>query len=127
MAKKIFTYRGKTQEEIKSLSNDEVIKMLPARQRRSLTRGLSDEKKILLKQIQKGKKRPKTHLRDMVILPSMIGTTIQIHTGKDFIPIMIVPEMIGHYLGEFALSRKRVSHSAPGVGATKSSSSVSVR
>jgi small subunit ribosomal protein S19 len=63
----------------------------------------------------------RTHARDMVILPEMVGTTIAVHNGKEFVPVEIVPEMIGHRLGEFAITNKRVVHGRPGVGATKSS------
>ena len=63
----------------------------------------------------------------MIILPEMVGRMIKIHNGKDFTPIKIEAEMIGHKFGEFVLTRKRVTHSSPGVGATRSSSNVSVR
>ena len=63
----------------------------------------------------------------MIILPEMIDSTIQIHDGKSFIKVLIQPEMIGHYLGEFTYNRKRVAHSAPGIGATRSSAALSVK
>ena len=63
----------------------------------------------------------------MIIVPEIVGKRIQIHNGKEFISIQITDEMLGHYLGEFVLTRKRVEHSAPGIGATKSSVAVSVR
>ena len=63
----------------------------------------------------------------MIVLPAMVGSTIKIHRGNSFEAIMIQPEMIGHYFGEFALTRKRVAHSAPGIGATKSSAALSVK
>jgi len=127
MAKKEVTYRGKTLEELKNLSLNEFIVLLPARQRRSLKRGLTDQQKILLKRIKANKKNIETHCKDMIILPEMIGLTIRIHNGKEFIPVMIGDEMIGHYLGEFVITRKKVEHSAPGIGATKSSSALSVK
>ena len=74
----------------------------------------------MLKKLEKGK-TPKTHARDVVITPNMVGKTIKIHNGKEFTMVEIQPEMIGHFLGEFAQSRKRVGHSSPGVGATRSS------
>ncbi|MFH1915884.1 MAG: 30S ribosomal protein S19 [Nanoarchaeota archaeon] len=126
MAKKIFTYKGKTLEELQTLSLKELARILPSRQRRDIKRGFSDEKKKLISDLKK-KDNKKTHLRDMIILPEWVGKTIRIHTGKEFIPIIIQEEMIGHYLGEFALTRKRTAHNAPGVGATKSSSSLSVK
>ncbi|MFH1848743.1 MAG: 30S ribosomal protein S19 [archaeon] len=126
MAKKEFTYRGKTLDELKALTLNELAELLPARQRRSIRRGLNDEQKKLIERI-KTKKSIRTQLRDMIILPDMVSKTINIHNGKNFKAVIIEPEMIGHLLGEFALTRNRVAHSAPGVGATKSSSSISVR
>ena len=126
MATKEFRYRGKTLEELKKMSIQEFAKLLPARQRRSLLRGLTEEQKKLLKALEK-KEAPRTHCRDMIILPQMVGRRIMVHNGKDFISVVIQPEMIGHYLGEFALTRKPVEHHAPGIGATRSSAALSVR
>jgi len=127
MAKKEFTYRGKTADEIKKLSLSEFMELVPARQRRSLKRGFTDAQKVLVKKIRAGKKDVKTHSRDIVIIPEMIGITIRVHRGNTFDPVKIVPEMLGHTLGEFTYNRKRVQHSAPGIGATRSSSAVSVK
>ena len=63
----------------------------------------------------------KTHLRDLIVLPSMVLSVVNVHTGKEFVPVEIKPEMVGYYLGEFAQSYKRVNHGRPGVGATHSS------
>ncbi len=117
-----FNYRGKTVEELLSLPSDEMLKLLNARQRRSLMRGLSKEKSELLAKIRSGSNKPiRTHLRDMIILPVMVGKTINVHNGKEFVPVEIKPEMIGHYLGEYVATNKRVIHNAPGVGASRSS------
>jgi small subunit ribosomal protein S19 len=121
-----FTYRGYTLEQLQQMSMDEFIKLLPSRQRRSLKRGLTEAQRKLLEKVRKYKRlginKPiRTHARDMVILPEMVGMTIAVHNGKDFVPVEIVPEMIGHRLGEFAITNKRVIHGRPGVGATKSS------
>ena len=62
-----------------------------------------------------------THLRDLLILPYMIGTTVNVYSGKEFVPVIITTEMIGHYLGEYVITNKRVNHGAPGVGASRSS------
>ena len=120
MALKIFNYRGKTLEELQALSHDEFALLLPTRQRRSYKRGLSDEKKKLLDKIQK-KDRVKTHLRDMIIFPNMVGKTVLIHNGKEFTSVEIEPEMVGHYLGEFSITNKPVRHGSPGIGASRSS------
>jgi len=120
------TYRGYTLQQLVEMPTDQFIKLLPSRQRRSLRRGLTDAQRKLLVKIrkykQKGINKPiRTHVRDMIILPEMVGLTIWIHNGKDFTPVEIQPEMIGHRLGEFAITNKRVVHGRPGVGATKSS------
>lgn len=127
MAKKEFSYRGKSFEELKEMSLKQFSEFLPARARRKIRRGFTDEQKKLLDDINKGKKEFKTHSRDMIIVPSMVGKTIKIHQGKKFEMLKVEKEMIGHYLGEFALTRNKVSHSSPGIGATRSSSSLSVR
>jgi len=124
-----FTYRGYTVEQLQSMSMDEFITLLPARQRRSLQRGLSPEQRTLLAKVRKAKEAMrrgqnitiKTHARDMIILPEMVGLTIHVHNGKEFVPVEIKPEMIGHYLGEFAITNKPVKHGSPGIGATRSS------
>ena len=119
-----FKYRGYTLEQLQALSLENLLALLPSRQRRSLTRGISDEKRKLLEEIKAAKKSKtpiKTHLRDMVILPSMVGHTIHIHNGKEFMPVEIKVEMIGHFLGEYAMTNKRVVHGAPGVGSSRSS------
>lgn len=127
---RIFTYRGLPLEELQKMSMDDFIRILPSRQRRSLLRGLTPEQKIFLEKLretktlqkEKGQKIiVKTHCRDMVILPEMIGETIAIHNGKEFMPIEITPEMLGHYLGEFASPMKKVVHGTPGIGASRAS------
>ena len=125
MVKK-FNYKGKSTEELESISNDELFTILNSRQRRSLKRGLSDNKKKLMSEIKlakegKNKNPIKTHQRDLIILPSMIGVTINVFSGKEFTPITISAEMIGHYVGEYVITNKRVNHGAPGVGASRSS------
>ncbi|MBS3145765.1 30S ribosomal protein S19 [Candidatus Woesearchaeota archaeon] len=131
MAKE-FTYRGRTLEELKKLSDKEFIILLPARQRRSLKREVSNAQKVLMVKINKTiegnyKKRIKTHSRDLVILPKMVGMRIAVYNGKEFSDVVIIPEMVGHFLGEFAMTRKKVAHSAAGVGATKSSKAISAK
>ncbi len=127
MAKKEIRWRGKPIEELRKMDLKEFMLLLPARQRRSLKRGFTDQQKKLLKKIDKGEKNIKTHCRDMVIIPKMLGLMLRIHNGKEFVPVTISLEMLGHYLGEFALTRKSVEHSAPGVGATRSSAAISVK
>jgi len=123
---KEFKYRGYTLEQLQTMSYETFISLLPSRMRRSLNRGLSREKMKLLEEVRKLKdgiiKGPiKTHARDMIILPVMVGLTIHVHSGKEFVPVEIKPEMIGHYLGEFAITNKKVVHGTPGIGASRSS------
>ena len=127
MVKKEFTFKGKTTEELKKMSLNELAQLLTSRQRRTIKRGFTEQQKILLKKIKANEKNIETHCRDMIILPEMIGITIKVHRGKEFVPVMIEQDMIGHCLGEFVLTRKRVAHSAPGIGATRSSASLSVK
>jgi len=127
MALKEFKFRGKTIDELKKLSTEEFAKLIRSRERRTLMRGLTPEQKKLMKNINSNKKNIETHCRDVVILPKMVGMTIKVYSGKEFVPVIIQDEMIGHRLGEFAITRKKVSHSAPGIGSTKSTSSLSVK
>ncbi|MEM3154699.1 MAG: 30S ribosomal protein S19 [Candidatus Woesearchaeota archaeon] len=126
MAKE-FLYRGKTIQEIQKMGLEEFAKLVPARERRKLKRGFTETEKKLLASIRANEKDIKAHCRDMIIIPEMIGKTIKIHNGKEWIMLIIEPEMLAHRLGEFALTRKTVKHSAPGIGATRSSASLSVR
>ena len=130
MARKIYKYRGYTLEELQNMSLEDFIQLLPARQRRSLKRGFLPIKQIILDKMkklnEKGKKdgRPvviRTHCRDMIVLPEMVGTTFGIYDGHNFVEVTIMPEMIGCYFGEFAPTRQRVQHGDPGMGATRSS------
>jgi small subunit ribosomal protein S19 len=121
--KKEFRFYGLTLEEVKKLSVEELLPLLPSRQRRSLKRGLTVRQNKLVSDIEKAGHDDviRTHLRDMVILPIFIDHKIAIHNGSEFQQITIEPDMVGHYLGEFALTRKKVKHTGPGVGATRSS------
>ncbi len=127
MAKKEFMFYGKSVDELKQMSIDEFSKLLKSTERRKVSRGFTEPEKILLKKLEKKEKNIKTHCRDMIILPMMVGETIKIYSGKTFEQLIIQPEMLGHRLGEFVFTRKRVAHNAPGVGATRSSSAVSVK
>ena len=123
---KEFTYRGLSQKELEKLPLDKLLELFPARIRRSLTRGINDNKRKLIGEIKATKegklKTPiNTHLRDLIILPFMIGTTVNVYSGKEFVPVTITSEMVSHYLGEYVITNKRVSHGAPGVGASRSS------
>jgi small subunit ribosomal protein S19 len=121
-----FKFRGRTLKELNDMGETEFSMLLGSRQRRSLKRGLTVQQKALVEKLAK-KDTVKTHARGMVVLPKMVGKTIMIYNGKEFFKLRIAEEMIGHKLGEFAPTRRKVAHNAPGIGATKSSASVSVR
>lgn len=127
--KKDFTYRGRTLEELKKMDLREFAKIIPSRERRTLLRNTDFSEKFVARCIKsvENKKKIRTHKRDLIIVPCMIGLTIHIHNGKSFEKILIVPEMIGHRFGEFSLTRRMVKHGAAGIGATKSSASRSVK
>ncbi|EMA53129.1 30S ribosomal protein S19 [Halococcus thailandensis] len=128
-----FTYRGHTIEELQDMDLDEVADLLPARKRRSIERGLSVEKeKLLAKAREKGDEETandpiRTHLRDMPVLPEFVGKTFAVHNGQEFERVRIEPEMLGHYLGEFQLTRTSVEHGQAGIGATRSSKFVPLK
>ncbi len=123
---KEFKYRGYTLEQLQNMSFESLLTLLPSRMRRSLNRGVSDEKRKLLEEVRAARdgkldKPIRTHVRDMPILPYMVGLTIHVHSGKEFVPLTIKPEMIGHYLGEYVITNKKVVHGTPGIGASRSS------
>jgi len=120
---KEFTYHGLSKEELANMPQEKLLKLFSARVRRSLTRGINDDKRKLMEEMKdKNNKNPiKTHLRDVIILPYMVGVTVNVFSGKEFVPVTITTEMVGHYLGEYVITNKRVSHGAPGVGASRSS------
>eukprot|EP00906_Rhabdomonas_costata_P028985 RCo040946 len=127
---KKFTYRGIELEALLDLSNEQVAQLLPARARRRFQRGLKKGPMTLIKKLRKAKKEAgfgekpnvvKTHLRDMVIVPEMIGSVVGVYNGKMFNSVEIKGEMVGHYLGEFSITYKPVKHGRPGIGATHSS------
>ncbi|MEM0057200.1 MAG: 30S ribosomal protein S19 [Candidatus Geothermarchaeota archaeon] len=139
MSSRTFKFRGYTLDELKKMSLEEFAKLCKARARRYILRNLvgigksggaqssiKHEAEVLLEKVKlaaegKYNKPIRTHVREMVILPIMVGLTIYVHSGKEFVPIEIKPEMIGRRLGEFVPTCKIVKHGMPGVGATKSS------
>jgi small subunit ribosomal protein S19 len=128
-----FTYRGHTLEELQEMELDEVAALLPARQRRSIERGLTAEQQKLLEDAREAGEEEtandplRTHLRDMPVLPEFVGLTFAVHNGQSFERVQVEPEMLGHYLGEFQLTRKSVEHGQAGIGATRSSKFVPLK
>jgi small subunit ribosomal protein S19 len=125
--KKAFTYRGKTIEELKTLDVREFAKYLKSRQRRIALRQFQDIENFVARVKKKAEKNKpiKTHKRDLIIVPGLVGLKISIYNGHEFFPVEIMKEMLGHRLGEFAPTRSKVKHGNAGVGSTKGSKSQS--
>ena len=119
---KEFTYRGYTLEELKKMPMTKLVELLPARARRSLLRENNHDQGVLYKKLSlESTSHLKTHVRDAIIIPAFVGKVIEVYNGNSYTRFEIKPEMIGHYLGEFSMTRKEVKHSGLGVGATRSS------
>ncbi|MBI4116705.1 ribosomal protein S19 family protein [Candidatus Pacearchaeota archaeon] len=119
--KKQFTFRGKTIEEMKALDVREFAKLLASRERRFVLRQFNDIENFINRANKKiaRSKAIRTHKRDLIVVPGMIGMKIQIHDGRNFVPIEVVGEMLGHKFGEFAPTRGKIKHGKAGIGATK--------
>lgn len=108
------------------MGNEEFMGIVHARARRRFQRGLKRKPMGLIKKLRKAKQEAppnekpavvKTHLRNMIVVPEMIGSVIGIYTGKTFATVEIKPEMVAHYLGEFAMTYLPSAHGRPGLGA----------
>ncbi len=133
MAKKDFAFRGKSLEELQRMNLKEFSQLCTARARRSLIKHVDEHfiKKVAKAQesLKAGKypKPVRTHNRDQVVVPSMIGIPIGVYMGKEFTTIEMKEKMMGHFLGEFALTRKRLQLGKAGIGATRSSTAITAR
>merc|ERR1712025_269557 len=125
-----YTYRGVDLDQLLDMGDEQLMELFNCRARRHYNRGITRKPLALLKRLRKAKKEAppmekpevvKTHLRDMIINPEMIGSMVGVYNGKTFNQVEIKPEMIGHYLGEFSITYKPVKHGRPGIGATHSS------
>ncbi|KAH8039692.1 hypothetical protein HPB51_008285 [Rhipicephalus microplus] len=112
------------------IESTQLMELMHCRARRRYSRGLKRKPLALIKKLRRAKKecgpleKPevvKTHLRDMLVVPEMVGSIVGVYNGKAFNQVEIKPEMIGHYLGEFSITYKPVKHGRPGIGATHSS------
>jgi small subunit ribosomal protein S19 len=126
---KEFIYRGINLDKLKTMGLEEFATLLSSRQRRTLVRQNETIKKFISLAEKKANagKAIRTHVRSMIITPRLIGMTIQVYSGKEFVPVKIIEEMIGHRLGEFVMTRQKVQHGSPGIGATRSSAFLSVK
>merc|ERR1712084_31315 len=128
---KKFSYRGIDLDDLLNMSTEEFTNMTNSRHRRSLRRGLKKKHSNLIAKLNKEKlavqgtmERPKpvkTHLRDIMILPQMVGNIIGIYNGKQMLGVEIKAEMVGTYTGEYGITYKPVRHGRPGIGSTHSS------
>ena len=121
--KKEFLFRGFNMEDLLKMPFDKFLGLLPSRARRTYLRGLNYEQQLLFDKLSAAEPGSpvRTHRRDLPIIPQFVGKTVSIYNGKEFKDVEIKPEMIGCFIGEFALTRKAPQHSGPGVGATRSS------
>jgi small subunit ribosomal protein S19 len=122
-----FTYRGYRIDELKAMGISELLPLMPARARRKIVRGFSRGEEILLTKVRDGDEKIRTHLREMIVMPEMVGKSIEIYNGKEFMKVEFQPEAVFHYLGEFALTRRKVAHGSAGIGATRGSKYVPLK
>ncbi len=111
--KKELRFKGKTLEELKALDVREFANLLNSRQRRTVLRNFQEHENFVkraLSQIEKGKRSIKTHTRDLVIVPKLVGIRLQVYNGREFVPFDVTIEMLGHKFGEFAQTRTRARH-----------------
>lgn len=113
-------YKGRTMEQLLALDLPELLKIVPARARRSLKRGYNIEQQRLHDRLLEDD-QVRTRVRDLIIIPQYVGKTVSVYNGHLYQTFTIKEDMIGHYLGEYSQTRKEVKHSGPGVGATRGS------
>ncbi|CAR22404.1 putative 40S ribosomal protein S15 [Lachancea thermotolerans] len=120
---KSYSYKGVDLEKMLEMPTEEFVKLAPARVRRRFARGLSSKPAGLMKKLRAAKlaapenERPavvKTHLRNMIVVPEMIGSVVGVYNGKVFNQVEVKPEMVGHYLGEFSITYTPVRHGRAG-------------
>ena len=128
---RVYTFKGKSGDELKNMTVEQYLPLVTARQRRAYKRMSTEYKALIVKvaEAQKsGRSKPvRTHVREALILPSWLGSKIAVYTGTEFKELTIIDEMLGHRLGEYAFTTKRVMHSAPGVRATRGSKFLAVK
>ncbi|HJJ46775.1 MAG TPA: 30S ribosomal protein S19 [Methanocorpusculum sp.] len=121
-----YTYHGYNLEDLQVMSMEDLLPLMPTGARRKVLRGFTRDEEDLRAKIAVGD-GVRTHIRSMIILPEMVGKKVAIYTGKEFVEVKIPVEGIFHYFGEFALTRKKVTHGSAGVGATRSSKYVPLK
>jgi len=130
MARREFSYKGKSLSELKEMSQEEFAGLLPARAKRTIKRGTNKRIEKKIDEAIKNKQADKiirTHARSAVVTPKMVGLKLGVHSGNQFQIVEVQQEMLGHKLGELALTRKKLKHGKAGIGATKSSTAITAR
>ena len=128
----LFVLQGEDLETLLDMGHTELVEMLPCRVRRRFLRASHPRNQTeqryqrkymgLIKKLRKAKdecepldkpKPVKTHLRNAIILPEMVGSVIAVYNGKAFSVVEVKPEMIGRYMGEFSITYKPTLHTRP--------------
>merc|ERR550537_1353310 len=125
-----YSFRGLELDELLKLNQESLFQLFRARIRRKLNRskGFKGKYQKLLeklrnskKNLQPGEKPPmiKTHLRNCIVVPEMIGSIVGVYTGKEYKPVEVKFDMIGKYLGEFAMTYNPNLHGKTSKGGKK--------
>jgi len=114
-------FRGENVEELRGVDIREFAKLVKARARRTLLRNY-DVVDAFVQKCERCVARGKairTHDRTIIVVPRLVGMTIGVHNGKLFEKVVVTYEMLGHRLGEFAMTRKIAKHTTIGKKAVK--------
>ncbi|KAL4453738.1 hypothetical protein ABPG74_009634 [Tetrahymena malaccensis] len=134
---KKFTFRGKGLEELTALASgsnseklisDELAALFDAKTRRRVKRGISEKYAKFVNKVRRSKEKcpagekpvpVKTHYRSMIVIPELVGGVVGVYNGKEFVNVEVKFDMIGKYLGEFAMTYKPTTHGKTGAAAGK--------
>ena len=114
-------FRGKNTEELKAIDTREFAKLVKSRARRTILRNY-DVIDAFVAKCERNESKGKairTHDRTIVVVPRMVGKVIGVYNGKEFLKVIVTEDMLGHRLGEFAMTRKIAKHTSIGGGAKK--------
>ena len=129
-------YRGIELDKLLEMPQEEVVNLFCAKNRRSFKRNRRGSHTRLIKKLKKSVKdapygeKPKgvkTHLRNMIVTPDMVGSVVEVYGGKYWTPVEVRADMCGYYLGEFSLTYKPIRHGKVGHGATRGSKFTALR
>merc|ERR1712146_356863 len=119
-----YTFRGLELDDLLKLDQGSMFQLFRSRIRRKLNRSkgfkgkyqkLAEKLRKSKLNLQPGEKPPmvKTHLRNCVITPDMIGAIVGVYTGKEYKPTEIKFDMVGTYMGEYAMTYNPTLHNRP--------------